>query len=501
MDNLQFEFLTNKVTKRWLTILDFFEKHRLCSSQEVSEVTQISVRTILKEIKDIREYFGESIELNANNLGYQFEEKNFGVYSKLKRDLVEQEPLFAVVQSILVGAVHTVEEWAFNVHLSESTMKRHILSIAPILFEYGIELSLTPVDFIGSEVSIRKFFKDFYYEIDNTPQTEFFSEGINNIVLTLDEQEWLKLYTNVSLADFQSYLFIMIERSKRGKNIGGFGNIIKFSKEEKTFLLSIKNNLFKTFGHQLSDNELFTLYVYCISQRTIINIEGEIKYCSRFARNERQKYLAKEFLKSYSKYMKHLFESKKELSYLIESFFISISWLDSIDNVMNKELFNVILFAKNMYPRGYEFSLEFLREYREELGLSSRYLADIAAGLVLSVEAIKDIYGINHRTIAFLFEGSYFVNRTIRAKIFRYFSGYHTIVFPTVEDLTADFIKYYKIDLFVTNTEEYIGKIRGKTDFLVFKKYPDEFDWNHLLDKINPEITRDFSLTKTALIK
>lgn len=75
---------------------------------------------------------------------------------------------------------------------------------------------------------------------------------------------------------------------------------------------------------------------------------------------------------------------------------------------------------------------------------------------------MKDNYEINKITIAFLFERAYFAKRTIQSKIFRYFSGEHTVVFPKVGDLNTDFVKFYKIDLFVTNTEKYIEKNQGK---------------------------------------
>lgn len=72
MENLQVKFQTNKITIRWLKILKLFESDRSCSLQEISYKTHISTRTIIKEIKDIKLCFGESIEITSNNSGYLF---------------------------------------------------------------------------------------------------------------------------------------------------------------------------------------------------------------------------------------------------------------------------------------------------------------------------------------------------------------------------------------------------------------------------------------------
>lgn len=72
MEKLQVIFLTNKVTARWLLILNILERERNCSSQDLSKKANLSSRTIIKDIKDIREHFGNTINLSTNNVGYIF---------------------------------------------------------------------------------------------------------------------------------------------------------------------------------------------------------------------------------------------------------------------------------------------------------------------------------------------------------------------------------------------------------------------------------------------
>lgn len=60
--------------------------------------------------------------------------------------------------------------------------------------------------------------------------------------------------------------------------------------------------------------------------------------------------------------------------------------------------------------------------------------------------------------------------------------------------MTQTYFEENKIDIFVTNQEEYITELVDEIDFVVFKAIPDSTDWNHLLNRINPQITKDFSI-------
>lgn len=496
MKNLQVKFLTNKNTIRWLKILKLFESARSCSLQEISNKTHISTRTIIKEIKEIKLYFGESIAVKTNNLGYIFNEENYSRYSELKRNLVKEDPLFVIVESILTGKIKNTDEWAFTFHLSESTMKRYLLSIVSVLKEYNIQLSLDPVDFVGSEVNIRKFFKDFYYEVDITPHTILPFQELKEIISDLNDENGLRLHTNVSPADFRYFLYIMIQRSKNGKGIGLVKPTVNYTNREKELLQNLRKNIFKVFGYEINDDELLVIYIYCMSQRRIILLDTEKKYCLRFSHGMEEKKIAERFLVHYDKKM---YNAKSDILYFIEAFFVSMRWLDSLGSIMNRNLSTVLDFAKDLYPEKYDLTLKILEENHVDLHIENTYLKDIAASLMLTVESIRDMYFKNPRNIAVMLEGSYYINRILRAKMYRYLSGYHKLYFPTIEDLNLSYFKEHSIDLFVTNEEEYITELVRNIDFLVFKAVPDNSDWNQLLTKINSRIAQDFNISNTGL--
>lgn len=500
MKNLQLKFLTNKEAIRWLTILNILERGRVWTSQQISDQTSISSRTVIKEIQAIRDYFGETIELETSNAGYVFKEREYTKYSSLKRQLVESDPLFIILNSILIGELQSIEEWAFHFHLSESTMKRHFLSVIPILKEYDIHLSLTPVDFVGKEVNIRKFFKDFYYEVEITPHTLVPFEEVQEVINYLEKEIRENLETNILPADFRYFLYIMIHRSKKKKVVPEVLLTVPYTQREQRFLELLKEDIVKIYGHSLSENELNILFIYLVSYRTIIHTESEYQYCNRFQDSTRESTLTKKFIERYDT---ELFKKRipEEAWVFLEAFFISIRLLDKLGSIMNKTSPNIIEFCQQNYPKEYSFTLNFFMSNYHEMNIEEAYLEDLSASLVLTVEAVRDIHVRNARKIAFLLEGSYYVVRLIEAKVYRYLRGYHKIFFPTIEELTPKYFRKNQIDLLVTNHEDHITDLIQDIDYLIFKTIPDGEDWNRLLNQINPQITRDFRICRTLLIE
>lgn len=499
MKNLQLLFLTNKAAFRWLKILNILERSRICTAQIISERANITTRTLIKDMQEIRYFFDQSIELTTSNRGYSFEIRNYKKYHSLKRELVENDPLFVLLNSILLGDLHTVEEWAFRFHLSESTMKRHILSVTHILNHYDLKFSLTPVDIIGPEVNIRKFFKDFYYDVELTPHTLLPFEEMRDVFFHLNENVRENLETNISPSDFRYFLYIMIQRSIQEKKMPEIQRTFEYKKNEKQFLSVIKKSILKVYDCNISDNELNILYIYLISHRRLTQINEETVYCKRFGNSETDRYICKRFIKSYEDH----FEKKpldSEFFVFIEAFFISLNWLSHIGDIMNKSSLISINFCKEKYSQECEFTVSFLKDRYPKISESGKYFEDVAISLVLSIEAIRDIYVRNPHKIAVLIEGSYYIRRMIEAKVLRYFRGYHQILFPTIEEMTEEYFDKNKVDIFITNQEEYITELVTNIDYVLFKSLPDAEDWNKLLTRINPQIIEDFSIGESLSI-
>lgn len=86
----------------------------------------------------------------------------------------------------------------------------------------------------------------------------------------------------------------------------------------------------------------------------------------------------------------------------------------------------------------------------------------------------------------------------MKAKITRYFSGYHDLFFPSIEHVSDRFFEANQVELFVTNYPDYISYFQQSIDFVLFKSIPDIADWNRLLERIDPQLPKDFSLSTFA---
>ena len=51
-----------------------------------------------------------------------------------------------------------------------------------------------------------------------------------------------------------------------------------------------------------------------------------------------------------------------------------------------------------------------------------------------------------------------------------------------------------QIDIFVTNYADYVSYLEKDMEYILFQSIPTIDDWNHLLERINPQILKDFSL-------
>lgn len=69
-------FITSPSTKRWMQILTIIEREQVFKVGVLSERLAISQRTLVKDIRLIKEHFGECIELVSSNSGFHFEERN-----------------------------------------------------------------------------------------------------------------------------------------------------------------------------------------------------------------------------------------------------------------------------------------------------------------------------------------------------------------------------------------------------------------------------------------
>ena len=101
--------------------------------------------------------------------------------------MLENEPLFHIIEGIFQRQIKEIGEWADQLHFSESSLLRYFKMVENELARYRLTLSLKKVDFIGKEIDIRSFFHDFYYESEITPHTVLPSIAIQSIAFALQK--------------------------------------------------------------------------------------------------------------------------------------------------------------------------------------------------------------------------------------------------------------------------------------------------------------------------
>ncbi|WP_231472427.1 helix-turn-helix domain-containing protein [Enterococcus casseliflavus] len=173
MRNFQINFITNTATIRWLKILMAFEKNYQCSTQGLAKISGSTTRTIVTDVTDLKEYFGDCLSIDSSHKGYIFSIKQSAVYLTKKRALIADEILFHIIESIFHNDLYSSSELAEKYHISESTVLRYLRKVQPIFSFYRLEIQTNPICFLGEEINIRKFFHDFYYESEITAIRSF----------------------------------------------------------------------------------------------------------------------------------------------------------------------------------------------------------------------------------------------------------------------------------------------------------------------------------------
>lgn len=502
MRALHLNFLLDKRTIRFLKILSAFEGKSDFILRDLSEATEINERTLLVDIKNLRLQFKNCLAIESTRIGYQFKLIDPNGYAATKRELIVQEPLFVIIESILSGKLLSYEEWADHFFLSESSMRRHLLRVSEALDPYQLQFSINPVDLIGEEGNIRKFLKDFYYEADEiSPFTVAPSVEVNELMHYIKENRYhASVGTDILPTDFYYQFYIMIQRSAQGKLLVlQEDSSTRWQQDENyQYFLSLKPKIYNRYGFTIPDSELLALYLYSVCKRTIDSPTREKLFCQQFNRWPSITSLAEKFVKFYDPI---LADTNYPTTILVESFFTSIKYLDQLAPIMNKNITEVNAFARDSYPDRFKRIQSFLRTNLKMLKVADLYIEDIAASLLLTIEAIRDSYVQNPKRIAFLLEGSSFVCRSVKAKALRYFRGYHQIFFPTIEQMDNHFFYQNQIDIFVTNYADYVSYLEKDMEYILFQSIPTIDDWNHLLERINPQILKDFSLNPLTDLK
>ncbi|MRI75195.1 hypothetical protein FDP51_14700 [Enterococcus mundtii] len=496
MNKFQFQFIFNKQTIRFYKIISAFQHNKIISLKDLSKLTNSSLRTVSSDIVHLKNHFGNSIEIFSSKNGYSLKirkKKKFGEYRK---QLIKKEPIFEIIESIFFSETLTLQDWAEKLFLDEVTLKRYLVKIAPILEEYNIVITsgAGKIDFIGPEISIRKFFHDFYYNSAITSQTIFPSIAVQEINHNLKKDHEFKEYSYNSFHSFNYTLFIALERIKKGNTLVNLvDNKLKVCMLKSNSVLAVLEQVQKQYNITLSDEDKIYLYINFVTDRSIYgSINSNKNFLDKF---DIFSGVSKELAEKYLTETAFPLAKKTNIILLYQTFFTTILLKNALSSILNLNNQEVISYAKQEYPILYQKVYLFLKKnLQNRIVLNSRLLDSISSSLVFFTDSVVAYYWKPGKNIACIIEGPPTLVDNIRLDIFKLFERNHNLYFPDALEINQNYFEENHIDIILTNYDEISFDIHENIEIYLTETIPSKINWREVQEIINPKIPDFFPL-------
>ncbi|MDF2534726.1 MAG: hypothetical protein K0R18_883 [Bacillales bacterium] len=466
-----------------MQILAIIEREGTFKTVSLAERLFCSQRTLVKDLHLIKEHFGDSVAILSNNSGFHFEEQDRLLYQERKEQLLEQDVLFEILEKIFFGEETDLDELAHQYSYAESTLRRFLLRTQPVLATYDLNLSFKPVTLVGEEVNLRKFFFDFYYGSEQTPQSVRSPEGLHQLVLQElgDQLGHYEVGTGLSIAAFYSLLYLTMVRVDQGKRVQvpQWAQDVVYQEQDFGLLVALVPRIKKEYGISLPKEELAWLYLVLASKRTTKLLSHEELFLARFNQWPEANRLAADYFSSST------FDSwdRPLLETFLASFFASRRLNDILWPIWNKQQIEVVQIIKQQAT--YEKNKAFLLHHRVDKCFTTHFFEDI----VVSFTLFSDLLLHSHqpkKTVLFLIEGDSMVVQSIRLQAQRQLGEQYHLIFPGLHELTEARLKSEKTDLVVTNYRPYLFEYAIKEDYVLLNTIPNPKDWDRVKHLLNP---------------
>ncbi|KPG71556.1 helix-turn-helix domain-containing protein [Enterococcus sp. RIT-PI-f] len=475
MRDLQLQLINDRSTARRFQLLAIIEREQFVTTQYIAAQLGVSQRTILTDIQLLKDHFGESAAFDASNTGYQFAELDITTYNQKKQTLLDNEPIYEIISNIFYGELDTLEDTANYLNYSPGSLRRILQSAQSVLRQYGLIFQMNPIQIVGEEIAIRKFFFDFYYEGSQTTHTLHPPKGFQQLFLQLSEEaKNIELDTAVGIASFYYRIYIAFERYRQGFRVALPESLETIICQENDFekLSHLIATLGKTYDYSLPKTEVAAIHFDILTQRTVRAIDSEILFYARFGIWPEIETIAKQYVTSFT-------DSSWDQATLLtfyKSFFLSIKIKEAISPILNKTMSDTIKSIRTNQTNAFYQNVSFIEEYAAQLQLSTKYREDIATSLTMYADLLSHFYAAK-KQIYFILEGDSLTRQSIISKATQFFGKQHQLTFISIWDLSKERLQEASIDLIVTNYSPYITDYVATNPYVLINAIPKAKDW------------------------
>lgn len=273
MDPLFYQLILNTKTKRWLILLEILEQTEEVTAPALVKQTQFSRRTIMKDIKTLKDYFGETIQLIGDEKGYHFSFIDPERYHEQKQALLSEEKLFFLTDQLAKGKQFDNEQWRTYLAIPAGSfhrIKHHFQSI--LVNNYGCQLETKYNHLIGEEASIRQFFYDFYFTLPfYPPELSKQVDQLQTMLVEVESGQWRLDQTLVN-----QWLQIANLRIRQGYTLPK--KDIRAAEQE--VLVQALNQQVPVF---LPDREKAALFLLALDERQFLNPLVQQAFIQKFS--------------------------------------------------------------------------------------------------------------------------------------------------------------------------------------------------------------------------
>jgi hypothetical protein len=256
---------------------------------------------------------------------------------------------------------------------------------------------------------------------------------------------------------------------------------IDYQENDFQLLYSLQAIIKKEYGVFLPKKEFSWIHLSVIAKRTIHRKDQEVVFLQRFNQWPMVEQVVADYLSN------PFFDQWDidTLKVFVTSFFVSRKLNDAISPVLNKELAEVTSVVKKDHQNLYHEHRAFLKNYAEDLSLSSAYFDEIVVSFTMYMGLLLQYYQPKKRVL-FLIEGDYLLVQSIRIQARQQLGETHELLFLPLQELTHERLTSQQADLIVTNYRPYLFEYHLKADYVLMNTIPDPKDWVRIKHRLNP---------------